>query len=112
MLRNVAGATLLAAALVAAPVSQASAHDHGAEIGLGLLGAAAIVGTAAAMANGPYYAAPAPVYEVPPPVVYAAPPPTVVYAQPYPYGYAYGYPDYYHPHHWHHEGWERGYYRR
>lgn len=102
MLRKVAGATFVAAALVAAPVGQASAHDHAAAVGLGLLGAAAVVGTAAAIANGPVYAAPAPVYYGQP--VYAAPP--VVYAQPYPYGYGYGY----YPHrYWYRGGWH---YRR
>ena len=106
MLRKVAGATLVAAALVAAPLGQASAHDHGAAIGLGLLGAAAVVGTAAAIANGPVYAAPAPVYVAPQPV-YVAPPP-VVYAPPYGYGYGYAYA---YPHrYWHCGGW--GYYHR
>lgn len=109
MLRKVAGATLVAAALVAAPVGQASAHDHAAAVGLGLLGAAAVVGTAAAIANGPVYVAPQPVYAPPPPVYYA-PAPTVVYAQPYPYGYSYGY-GYYHPHYWHH-GWGGYYHHR
>lgn len=105
MLRKVAGATLVAAALVAAPVSQASAHDHAAAVGLGLLGAAAVVGTAAAIANGPVYAAPPPVYYAQP--VYAAPPP-VVYAQPYPYGYGYAY----YPHRYYHHGWGGYYHHR
>jgi len=106
MLSRIAGATLVAAALSTAPVGQASAHDHDAAIGLGLLGAAAVVGTAAAIANGPVYAAPPPVYYAAPQPVYAAPP--VVYAPPYGYGYGYGYV-YAHPYHYWHGGW--GHYR-
>ena len=94
MLRKVAGATFVAAALVAAPLAQASAHDHvNAVVGGALLGAA-VAGAAIAANSAPgyYAAAPAPVYVAPP--VYAAPVP--VY-----YG-----PRYYHgwharPYYWH-----------
>ncbi len=79
-------AGLLAAAMLAsAPLASAEAHDggRGVGVGLGLLGAAAVVGSVAALTAGPpvapVYAAP--VY-APPPQVYYAPPP-VVYAQPY-----------------------------
>jgi hypothetical protein len=100
---------LATVAMTAAPLSEASAHDHfrgrghGPGLILGLAGA--IVGTAAVIATAPFravgaivapppvYAAPPPAYYAPPqqayyqapPAYYAPPPPPVYYAQPQAY---------------------------
>lgn len=120
MFRKFLVPAVLAVGLAAAPVEHASAHEHHDGLGLALLGAAVIGGTAAILsAQGgdddgqpvyvqqgyaqpvyaqpvyaqPVYAAPQVVYAQP---VYAAPqvvyaaPPPVVYAAPYP-TYGYGY---------------------
>jgi hypothetical protein len=90
MFRKIVCATVVAAALAIAPISQASAHDyyHRHGVGLGILGAAvigtaAVVGAAATIATAPFTAvvAPQPVYAAP---VYAPPP---AYVYPYPYYY-------------------------
>jgi hypothetical protein len=87
--KTVALAMLGAAALVVAPLSPASAHEHfrGRGVAFGL--AAAVVGTAAFIATAPFRALAAPVYAAPPqPVYYAppqayyAPPPQAYYAPP------------------------------
>jgi hypothetical protein len=74
-----------AAAIIAAPLSSVSAHDHwhrggGLLFGLAALGTAAVVG-AATIATAPVrvLAAPAPGYYAPPPVYYA---PAPVYVAP------------------------------
>ncbi len=98
MFRMTATAAALATALVAAQPNAAAAHDrdHGG-LALGILGAAAVGATIAAMAGPPamaqpvyvapppVYVAPAPVYMAPPPVVYApayAPAPVYYYPAP------------------------------
>jgi hypothetical protein len=92
-LRHVA-ALVFAAGLVAAPLSEASAHRwHGGPFFLWpFAAAAAVVGTAAAVATAPFAAiAPGPYYAPPPPAYYA--PPAGYYAPPpgyYPPGYYYG----------------------
>ena len=102
MARSFVLSVTLAAALLAAPLSSASAHGHRRHNGDALLfgaiaGTMAAVGIAAAASSPPppVVYAPAPVYVAPPPpVVYVRPAP-VYYAQPAPvyYGYAqpYGY---------------------
>jgi hypothetical protein len=102
MFRKVVIPAALAAAVIALPTAQASAHDG---LALGLLGGAIVGATAAILAtqpSEPVYAAPAPVYVQPAPVyvqpapVYVQPAPVYVqpapvYAAPYPYyGYRYG----------------------
>jgi hypothetical protein len=88
MIAKTATAIVLAAALAASPLSAASAHDRGhGDLALGLLGAAIIGGTVAAMAAQPpaVVASPAPVYVVPAPApVYVVPPPPPVYVVPPP----------------------------
>jgi len=80
---------LATVALAAAPVSQASAHDHWRGPGLAFGIAGAVLGTAALIATAPFRAiAAAPIYAAPPPVYYAPPqqayyaPPPVYYAPP------------------------------
>lgn len=82
MFRKTILAATAGAMLVAAPLSQASAHDHfRAGLGLGLLGAA-VVGTTAAILSAPAAAfAPPPVYAAP---AYAVPAYAPVYAYPAP----------------------------
>ena len=79
--------------LVAVPLSSANADGWGrGGVGLGILGAAAVIGTAAAIASAPpppvAYAAPPAVVYAAPPAGYYAPPPAVVYAAPPAYYYA------------------------
>lgn len=101
--------TAVAFALVASPLSSASAHDHHhGPVFFGLAGAA-VVGAAALLtapfviATAPfrapvyapppaYYPAPAPAYYAPPPTYYAPPP--AYYAPPPPPAYSYA-PGYY-----------------
>ena len=74
---------LATVALAAAPVSQASAHDHWRGPGLAFGIAGAVLGTAALIATAPFRAiAAAPVYAAPPPVYYAPPPQQAYYAPP------------------------------
>jgi len=81
-LRTVA-AIMLAAGLIAAPLSPASAHRHGPFFLWPFVAAGAVVAGAAAIATAPFAAVapPAPYYAPPP--AYYAPPPGYYYPQGY-----------------------------
>jgi hypothetical protein len=90
---RIAAISLLLAGLLALPLAPAEAHWHGPFFLWPFAAAAAIVGTAAAVATAPLYAVgPAPYYPPqaygPPPQAYYAPPPAAYYAPP---------PGYYYP---------------
>lgn len=85
--KRVAAAALLSAAVIALPMTQASAHRHHGWFPLFLpfAAAAAVVGTAAAVATAPIAAVTAPAYYPP---YYGAPYPAPAYGSAPAYGYA------------------------